>query len=240
MSTVHPHCTGCYGRVAPRSGLAWKNHIDVGAGVIDADCQFLRPIPPPNRSFRGQWCAHSFWVDYVFELQTAATWVWSSSTTGRRTSRSTWVTGWPSSFWSGSALPRWRRSKTWRTRGLIWVWVSAHWVPVEFIGVTCAAPVVINAVSAALVASALRVSPARKSSWPTEVSSPHPGQPFVHFADRLLSHRFTHPHHPQRPSRWRPRMIDCLIATTTKSLHLRLFCLGHLFLAFEATHLHDI
>ena len=28
---------GCYGRVAPRSSLAWKNHIDVGAGVIDAD-----------------------------------------------------------------------------------------------------------------------------------------------------------------------------------------------------------
>ncbi|XP_014245631.1 deoxyuridine 5'-triphosphate nucleotidohydrolase [Cimex lectularius] len=28
---------GCYGRIAPRSGLAWKNHIDVGAGVIDAD-----------------------------------------------------------------------------------------------------------------------------------------------------------------------------------------------------------
>ncbi|XP_045623946.1 deoxyuridine 5'-triphosphate nucleotidohydrolase, mitochondrial [Procambarus clarkii] len=27
----------CYGRVAPRSGLAWKNHIDVGAGVIDGD-----------------------------------------------------------------------------------------------------------------------------------------------------------------------------------------------------------
>jgi dUTP pyrophosphatase len=26
-----------YGRVAPRSGLAWKKHIDVGAGVIDAD-----------------------------------------------------------------------------------------------------------------------------------------------------------------------------------------------------------
>ena len=23
--------------VAPRSSLAWKNHIDVGAGVIDAD-----------------------------------------------------------------------------------------------------------------------------------------------------------------------------------------------------------
>lgn len=30
-----PH--GCYGRVAPRSGLAVKNFIDVGAGVIDED-----------------------------------------------------------------------------------------------------------------------------------------------------------------------------------------------------------
>ena len=28
---------GYYGRVAPRSSLAWKNHIDVGAGVIDSD-----------------------------------------------------------------------------------------------------------------------------------------------------------------------------------------------------------
>ncbi|XP_037810711.1 deoxyuridine 5'-triphosphate nucleotidohydrolase, mitochondrial isoform X2 [Lucilia sericata] len=28
---------GSYGRVAPRSGLAVKNFIDVGAGVIDAD-----------------------------------------------------------------------------------------------------------------------------------------------------------------------------------------------------------
>jgi dUTP pyrophosphatase len=28
---------GHYGRVAPRSGLALKNFIDVGAGVIDAD-----------------------------------------------------------------------------------------------------------------------------------------------------------------------------------------------------------
>ena len=30
-----PH--GTYGRVAPRSGLAWKNHIDIGAGVVDED-----------------------------------------------------------------------------------------------------------------------------------------------------------------------------------------------------------
>ncbi|KAL5019961.1 hypothetical protein ScPMuIL_002853 [Solemya velum] len=28
---------GCYGRVAPRSGLAAKHFIDVGAGVIDRD-----------------------------------------------------------------------------------------------------------------------------------------------------------------------------------------------------------
>lgn len=28
---------GCYGRIAPRSGLAWKHHLDVGAGVIDKD-----------------------------------------------------------------------------------------------------------------------------------------------------------------------------------------------------------
>ena len=26
---------GCYGRIAPRSGLAYKKGIDVGAGVID-------------------------------------------------------------------------------------------------------------------------------------------------------------------------------------------------------------
>ncbi|CDW53580.1 Deoxyuridine triphosphatase [Trichuris trichiura] len=28
---------GCYGRIAPRSGLAVKHSIDVGAGVIDED-----------------------------------------------------------------------------------------------------------------------------------------------------------------------------------------------------------
>jgi dUTP pyrophosphatase len=28
---------GTYGRIAPRSGLAWKNSIDVGAGVVDED-----------------------------------------------------------------------------------------------------------------------------------------------------------------------------------------------------------
>ena len=28
---------GTYGRIAPRSGLAAKRHIDVGAGVVDAD-----------------------------------------------------------------------------------------------------------------------------------------------------------------------------------------------------------
>ena len=29
--------TGCYGRIAPRSGLALKKFIDVGAGVVDKD-----------------------------------------------------------------------------------------------------------------------------------------------------------------------------------------------------------
>jgi dUTP pyrophosphatase len=28
---------GYYGRIAPRSSLAWKHHIDVGAGVVDSD-----------------------------------------------------------------------------------------------------------------------------------------------------------------------------------------------------------
>ncbi|KDR07209.1 deoxyuridine 5'-triphosphate nucleotidohydrolase [Zootermopsis nevadensis] len=28
---------GCYGQIAPRSGLALKHHIDVGAGVVDED-----------------------------------------------------------------------------------------------------------------------------------------------------------------------------------------------------------
>lgn len=27
---------GLYGRIAPRSSVAWKHHIDVGAGVVDA------------------------------------------------------------------------------------------------------------------------------------------------------------------------------------------------------------
>ena len=29
--------SGTYARIAPRSGLAWKNSIDVGAGVVDED-----------------------------------------------------------------------------------------------------------------------------------------------------------------------------------------------------------
>lgn len=32
---------GYYGRIAPRSSLAWKNHIDVGAGVIDSDYRYF-------------------------------------------------------------------------------------------------------------------------------------------------------------------------------------------------------
>ena len=29
--------TGYYGRIAPRSGMSWKNHTDIGAGVVDSD-----------------------------------------------------------------------------------------------------------------------------------------------------------------------------------------------------------
>ncbi|KAL6574315.1 hypothetical protein OROHE_001219 [Orobanche hederae] len=32
---------GTYARIAPRSGLAWKHSIDVGAGVVDADYRGL-------------------------------------------------------------------------------------------------------------------------------------------------------------------------------------------------------
>ncbi|KAF0982023.1 hypothetical protein FDP41_011884 [Naegleria fowleri] len=35
LAVAVPH--GYYGRVAPRSGLAVKNFIDVGAGVVDSD-----------------------------------------------------------------------------------------------------------------------------------------------------------------------------------------------------------
>lgn len=35
LSIAIPH--GNYGRIAPRSGLAAKNFIDVGAGVVDED-----------------------------------------------------------------------------------------------------------------------------------------------------------------------------------------------------------
>ena len=28
---------GCYGRIAPRSGMALEHHIDLGGGVIDED-----------------------------------------------------------------------------------------------------------------------------------------------------------------------------------------------------------
>jgi hypothetical protein len=29
--------SGHYGRIAPRSGFSWKNHVDVAAGVVDSD-----------------------------------------------------------------------------------------------------------------------------------------------------------------------------------------------------------
>jgi len=33
---------GYYGRIAPRSSLAYKHHIDVGAGVVD--CDYMGPV----------------------------------------------------------------------------------------------------------------------------------------------------------------------------------------------------
>ncbi len=52
LAVAVPH--GSYGRVAPRSGLAWKNFIDVGAGVVDSDyrgeCKFILFIPSVRHS----------------------------------------------------------------------------------------------------------------------------------------------------------------------------------------------
>ena len=45
---VVPH--GTYGRVAPRSGLASKHFIDVGAGVIDEDYRGLLGVVLFNHS----------------------------------------------------------------------------------------------------------------------------------------------------------------------------------------------
>jgi dUTP pyrophosphatase len=42
---------GCYGRVAPRSGLAVKHCIDVGAGVIDPDYTGEVKVVLFNRGF---------------------------------------------------------------------------------------------------------------------------------------------------------------------------------------------
>jgi dUTPase len=44
---------GLYGRIAPRSGLASKHGIDVGAGVIDADYRGQSPLALAPCSFMG-------------------------------------------------------------------------------------------------------------------------------------------------------------------------------------------
>lgn len=41
---------GCYGRIAPRSGLAINNFIDVGAGVVDEDYRGIVKIVLFNHS----------------------------------------------------------------------------------------------------------------------------------------------------------------------------------------------
>ena len=50
---------GCYGRVAPRSGLAHKHFIDVGAGVIDQDYRGNVGVILFNfgsEDFKGEFC----------------------------------------------------------------------------------------------------------------------------------------------------------------------------------------
>jgi dUTP pyrophosphatase len=54
---------GCYGRVAPHSGLALQHHIDIGGGIIDEDYQanlgviiFIHSEKPFN-VFRGDYIA---------------------------------------------------------------------------------------------------------------------------------------------------------------------------------------
>ena len=43
---------GCYGRIAPRSGLAYKKGIDVGAGVIDqGQCVSMSQTKQNNTTF---------------------------------------------------------------------------------------------------------------------------------------------------------------------------------------------
>ena len=53
-----PH--GTYGRVAPRSGLAAKHFIDVGAGVIDEDYRgevLVLLFNHAETDFKGKWPA---------------------------------------------------------------------------------------------------------------------------------------------------------------------------------------
>ena len=47
---------GCYGRIAPRSGLAVKNGIHVGASVVDPDYRVRarRLVPPTTLQGKGR------------------------------------------------------------------------------------------------------------------------------------------------------------------------------------------
>jgi len=58
---------GCYGRIAPRSGLALEHHIDIGGGVIDQDYRGNIGVIVYNHSdtpfvvFRGDRIAQLIW-----------------------------------------------------------------------------------------------------------------------------------------------------------------------------------
>ena len=56
---------GTYGRVAPRSGLAVKHFIDVGAGVVDADYRGPLGVVLFNFSdneFKGTYILAIYWI----------------------------------------------------------------------------------------------------------------------------------------------------------------------------------
>ena len=56
---------GCYGRIAPRCGLALRHHIDVGGGVIDEDYRVNLCVILFNHSDRP---FQIRWVDRVAQL----------------------------------------------------------------------------------------------------------------------------------------------------------------------------
>ena len=60
---------GCYGRVAPRSGLSWKNHIDVG-GKIFSSCSVCLSL-----SLTVCVCMYAYIYIYIFQEYRVTCWL---------------------------------------------------------------------------------------------------------------------------------------------------------------------